>query len=138
MSQIIKRHMLGALLFLGGIVLIGCGTPNSESIFNPDTQKHQAGWLPAGHMTAARTDITVCNECHGQNLDGGISNVSCTTCHMGGATSIHLADWAGTAIRTQHGPYVLANGYDSCRNQYCHGNDLLGVTNSGPSCKTCH
>ncbi len=141
MSQMKKMIMLGVLLVVASIVAVGCGTSNSQSPFDADAQKHPAGWLPAGHMTAAQADIAACEECHGSDLMGGISKVSCTTCHLGGPADVHLAsynnyDWS----QAGHGQYVVfsGNGATACRNVYCHGNDLKGVANSGPSCSQCH
>jgi hypothetical protein len=137
MSPVTRKIALTCLLIAGLVMAAGCGDPNSRSNFDPDASKHQAGWLPAGHMNAARVDISSCQSCHGPELDGGIAGVSCTTCHLGGALSMHPAAWAGTILRS-HGPFVVANGSDSCKNVYCHGSTLLGVTGSGPSCSSCH
>lgn len=133
----IGRYFL--LMLIGLFVQAGCGTSNDNASFSADTQKHAAGWLPANHMVAAQADITTCKECHGDDLLGGISHVTCVSCHLGGPTSIHPADWAGAAILTKHGPYVVANDVVACRNIYCHGFSLEGVMDSGPKCNgTCH
>lgn len=139
MSQIKKTIKLGMLLLVGSLLVISCGSSssNSNAVFDSDTKSHPAGWLPAGHMTAAQANIATCEECHGADLSGGISKISCTTCHLGGATSIHPADWSGS-ILTKHGLYVVANGTTACRNDFCHAFDLKGVANSGPSCSSCH
>ena len=143
MSQINKPMIMVLMLAAVLMTMTGCGTSNTESTFDADKNQHPEDWLPAGHMTAARNDMASCQGCHGADLKSGISGVGCTTCHMGGATtSIHLPAWSGTAILSQHGPYVRSNGFTECRNQYCHGNDLKGVANSGPSCASnttgCH
>jgi hypothetical protein len=138
MSPIIRLMMLGALLLAGILLFTACGTPNSQASFDADTQKHTEGWLPAGHATAARESTNSCAQCHGSDLAGGVSNVSCTKCHIGGTTSVHPATWAGTAIQRNHGPYVVANSSSSCKNVSCHGSTLKGVTDSGPSCSSCH
>ena len=128
------------LLLIGLVMLAGCGsTTNDNAPFQADTGKHAANWLPATHMTQAKADIAACKECHGEDLLGGIAKVGCVSCHLGGPTSIHPADWAGDAILTKHGPYVIANNTTACRNVYCHGYNLEGVANSGPKCNgTCH
>jgi hypothetical protein len=118
-------------------ILYGCSSPNPQSIFNPDTGRHTpSDWLPAGHMNAATSNILVCTECHGEDLAGGISRISCTSCHLGSPTSVHPTDWV-PLFRT-HGPYAAANGTAACANQYCHGPTLGGVPGSGPSCTSCH
>jgi hypothetical protein len=58
--------------------------------------------------------------------------VSCTTCHLGGSLSVHPASWAGDAILTLHGQYVVANSSGACANINCHGSNLKGA--AGPSC----
>lgn len=120
------------LIFITSFISISCSSPNERSTFDPETGKHSAAWLPADHATSASQSFDDCYQCHGTALDGGISRVSCSSCHMGGATSVHPADW--TPIFSTHGPYVDTNGVDACANQYCHGTDLTGVENSGPSC----
>jgi hypothetical protein len=141
MSQIMTIGRLSLLLLIGFVISVGCSTPNDKAPVQADTEKHAAGWLPVPHMTEAQTNIAGCMECHGEDLLGGISKVSCVSCHLGGPTSVHPADWADAAILTKHGPYVVANDTTSCRNIYCHGNSLQGVANSGPTCNgttPCH
>lgn len=138
MSQIMKISMTGLLLIIGLAFLGGCGssTPNTETSVSGEGE-HAAGWLPAGHMIAARADQTVCTECHGSDYLGGITRVSCSSCHLGGKDAIHPLDW-GLNTATLHGAYVNTNGTAACANAACHGSDLAGVTNSGPSCTSCH
>ena len=139
MSQIMTRLVQSTTIVLMIMIFAaGCSNPNAQSSFNTDNGKHTAGWLPAGHASSATADLATCAECHGAALDGGIANVSCTTCHLGGPTSVHPASW--TDIYATHGPYSLPtnSGTASCENQYCHGPALAGVSNSGSGCKTCH
>jgi len=131
-----KWLFVGITLLSAMALISGCGSTNDQAPFNADTQQHPASWLPAGHMTAAQPDAASCQECHGDDLGGGISKVSCTTCHLGGALSVHPATWEGDAILTSHGPYVVANSSHACENAYCHGADLNGVAGSGPSCSS--
>jgi hypothetical protein len=129
--------LLAGLLFISGC---SSSTPNAQTNFNVHTGQHAAGWLPAGHMVAASgSGATVGSsrtDCHGADLSGGISGVSCTSCHLGGPTAIHPASW--TLIYKDHGPYVDSNGTGACSNQYCHGSNLQGVQDSGPPCTKCH
>ncbi len=129
------RYLLAGILSLTGL-FIGCNSQNSQSILNPDTGKHPTGWLPAAHVAAARSDIDTCATCHGSDLTGGISRVSCTSCHIGSSTTIHPSSWV--PIYSTHGPYAKANTAAACANQYCHGPSLSGVAGSGPSCTSCH
>ncbi len=136
MPQITIRHRITLVMALASLaILAGCGTPNEEAPFNVDTQKHASDWLPARHVGYATTDIASCRSCHGQDLLGGISGSTCTSCHIGGPISAHPATWVDL---TFHGPYVSQNGAASCRNIYCHGAELEGINLSGPACSTCH
>lgn len=135
MPHVSLKHGLAALIMT--LVLVGCSNPNDQSYFNSDTGKHVDNWLPAGHMTAANTDLATCADCHGADFAGGISNIACDLCHMGGTTSMHPAGWLRDAC-FNHGVYALNNGTTACANIYCHGTYLSGVTGSGPSCTKCH
>ncbi|HUJ18460.1 MAG TPA: hypothetical protein VL197_10775 [Nitrospirota bacterium] len=130
------KKVLYCCFLLLALSLAGCSDPNTKAVVNTDTGQHASGWLPAGHMTAARTDAVVCESCHGSNLQGGISGISCTSCHLGSPSSVHPADW--NPVYSAHGPYVKTKTTSSCANQYCHGASLTGVPESGPSCSSCH
>jgi hypothetical protein len=82
------------------------------------------------------TDSCAVSICHGTDL-AGATGPSCTSCHIGGISSIHPIDW-GPLAYTLHDDYVAANGTDSCAASACHGATLEGVPNSGPSCTSCH
>ena len=134
----VNKNMITGLLIVGLLVLAGCGSEkNDKAVFDGD--QHPAGWLPAGHMAAAKADETVCAECHGSDYSGGASGVSCTLCHLGGVNSVHPVSWGtGSQIIPNHGPYATLNGTGRCSNANCHGTNLGGVTSSGPACASCH
>lgn len=103
----------------------------------PGLDHPAASWVIAGHRTAAQADMTVCQKCHGADYLGGGSHIACSSCHMEDRTRVHLLAWYPD-VQANHRAYALANGTASCGNQYCHGADLAGVAQSGPSCSTCH
>jgi len=147
MSSITKNGMCAVLGFSIMLLAAGCGDPKSN-VFDPDRGQHKTAWLPGEHSLAVTIGTTSagtpvysteqCTECHGVDLSGGISGVSCTACHLGGPTSIHPPTW--DPMYLTHGPSVSTGvtGTALCANQYCHGTTLAGVTNSGPSCTSCH
>jgi len=146
MSSIIKSTSC-AVVALVLLIAAGCGDPKSSS-FDPDRGKHKTAWMPGGHSLAVTIATTstgarlystdACSECHGADLSGGIANVSCSKCHLGGPTSVHPSTW--DPLYLTHGPSVStgATGTALCANQYCHGTGLQGVAGSGPSCTSCH
>lgn len=145
-----------AIVFIISAALLftaGCSDTRKTSVpFNSTTGKHSsADWVLAGHSSAARSmdpgavnsqttvstlDASGCKSCHGDDLRGGISGVSCTHCHLGGPTHIHPEAW-NPAYR-DHKEHVVAEGNSACSNQHCHGSSLEGVGSSGPSCSSCH
>lgn len=133
MSQI--KPSLALLAIAVTFSLNGCGDTNSKAVFSPDSG-HPTGWSTS-HTTAGTTDTESCFGCHGDELDGGISKVSCTSCHIGNSKAFHPTPW-GSYAYARHSRYVLENGTSSCANAACHGTTLLGVAGSGPSCSQCH
>ena len=133
-------------LFLGLLLLGGCGS-SSNSVTSVDPAAggsvHPAGWLPEGHALTAETNLTPCTTCHGADLLGGITGVSCLECHIGTVTTVHPVTYSNyTWVPAGHSEYVgpngTTNGTTACSNIYCHAADLSGVANSGPSCTSCH
>jgi len=106
----------------------GCGTPNDQAAFDADTQKHIADWVWAKHAPAAQADLASCKECHGEDLQGGMSSVSCDTCHvngmtaLSGCTSCHGKPPVGITAPNRRGAHTTHNSAPSIRNQcdICH------------------
>lgn len=128
---------LGLLLSLFMFLLSGCGDKNPQADYNPQTGAHPASWLPGGHKTAAIDRLESCSECHGSDFTGGISKVACTQCHLGNEEQVHPLLW-GQYAYALHGSYSKQNGNTTCANVNCHGANLTGVAESGPSCTSCH
>jgi len=140
------------LLLLFAVAAAGCSTANSPAGASGGNVNHLSapgtsipGWfvLPTGGLhggTATQNYIAndgsiSCADCHGADLTGGISKVSCFAnpagCHHG-----PIQNWAGGAV---HGPVAKKapgnSGFASC--QICHGAGFSSG-GSGVSCFTCH
>ena len=103
------------------------------------------GWtIPTGgslHASAATNEyvsngrLVSCTECHGADLSGGISRVSC----FGNPVGCHHGTIAGWATPQVHGAWAKRapgdGSFFSC--QICHGNNFSGG-GAGVSCFTCH
>jgi hypothetical protein len=132
--------------FTGGISKVAC----TQCHLGNQQEIHPLQWgqfAYALHGSFAKLNgTTSCANalCHGTNLDGvGGTGPSCTSCHLGGPTSAHPADWNTAADFSSgqlplHAQFVGANGTSACRNVVCHGANLQGVFLSGPSCNECH
>jgi hypothetical protein len=90
MSQIKNKLRLLVTITYTYILILstGCGSNGNDNIaFNSVTGQHPAEWL-SEHGIAYLQNSDTCKECHGQDLHGGISNVSCFTASYNG-TSCH-------------------------------------------------
>lgn len=140
--QIVSRILIGGALLAA---LWGCGNGNSNApaFLNG---VHPANWY-ATHGAAARASVPEyekCAECHGQDLTGGISKVSCFSagfngqaCHAGGPGEPHPAGWDDPAVHGSHAKMKAsgANGLPYC--QGCHGTRFDGGL-ARQSCYDCH
>jgi hypothetical protein len=119
------------------LVFSGCGDKNSKAVFSPESG-HPSEWSVT-HKTSAKADLETCFECHGENLDGGIANVSCSKCHPAASDTFskHPFTWGDFAY-ARHKGFVATNGTSTCANAACHGTALSGVAGSGPACDSCH
>jgi hypothetical protein len=104
-------------------------------------------WLNAGtgfHGTAAKSDLTNCQGCHGTpgtiNFNGGSAPTACSTCHT--ASQAHPTDWEG--LRTINGVTIThrTSGNRDVACAICHNTagPGTGPDPSAPSCFSagCH
>jgi predicted CxxxxCH...CXXCH cytochrome family protein len=140
----IRHSTLSLILLVAFAGIAGCGSDNSTGGLSspPD-------WVvvPSGgqHAKSATRDYIAnggsipCSECHGADLSGGNSQVSCfgnpAGCHHG-----PVSGWVATSPAAQnHGVSAKqapgSSSFVSC--QICHGRDFSGG-GSQVSCFLCH
>jgi len=122
--------------FQGGLTPVNCADANchpalnihqdSSGVFNQSSSNFHGRYL----QTNSFTD---CQQCHGENLAGGLSSPSCATCHS--AISVHKTGIIEPASPNFHGKNPLSGEFVNC--QSCHGENFTGGISS-PSCATCH
>jgi len=142
----LRRSTLSLILLAAFAGIAGCGSDTS-----PDTMVSPPGWVvvPSGgqHAKSATLTyidnggITSCAECHGADLSGGTSKVSCfgnpSGCHHG-----PVAGWvAAPPAAQEHGAAAKRapgnSGFASC--QVCHGADFRTPRGDGNrTCYSCH
>jgi hypothetical protein len=134
------RIFRGCLAAAMGILFWGCGgTGNDQAPKLSQTGQHPAGWQ-AAHASDYAKHPDQCATCHGSFTDpastGGISKVSCFSCHASGPG--HPKGWSAALQHGRLGAQQVAGewtGMASCGK--CHGDNLKGGL-SAVSCTQCH
>lgn len=136
------------VILLMFISIWGCSTANDSSIVLDAAGRHPAAWIVAAtggsHPAAYLSAPDICNECHGSDLTGGISSVSCfsnsrngISCHPQGPSG-HPSGWSDPASHGAHAKAAAsgANGMAFCTG--CHGSDFRGAGSPQKDCLRCH
>jgi predicted CxxxxCH...CXXCH cytochrome family protein len=132
------------ILFLTAIPLIfitACSDPQDAPTAAQNTiSVHEPGWnVPASAsfhgkaLAAKQFNAAECRQCHGSVFDGGITNVSCKTCH---ANFPHPEGWVSPGVNS-HGAFIKNTGYELNSCKPCHGQNYA-TTKVNNSCLTCH
>ncbi len=130
MTRTEKLILLIVLFTILAIVTFGCSTAIQDSPLNfvDGNGSHPAGWITA-HGTYADPDGSLCMDCHGDDLAGGISGASCSaysyngqSCHASGP-ELHPADWLN---KNASGDTWHADAYQE------------GLLQGGLDCLDCH
>ena len=148
------RVRFGWMILAAAVVVAGCSTSASNgsggSVNHITAQGTSvSGWLASSgasnHSRSATTSFIAlgnaggCTECHGADLLGGISRVSCmsnpSACHHG-----TVAEWvASGSVPQQHGASAKrgpgSSSMYAC--QICHGTDFR-TDRGSVTCFTCH
>ena len=128
----IRKNLIFGLISTVFLVvgLSACSTVNQDSPFSlvDAAGRHPEGWIDV-HRTLALPDGFICTDCHGDDLYGGITGISCATasfdgqsCHDTGP-AFHPADWLNKS----------ASG-DTWHADAWRGNFLI----RGLTCQDCH
>lgn len=135
--------LLGALAAFGG-----CSSGTDQGNLNSHLTAQGTsipGWLttqtgPSLHSRSATQDFVSngsvgCVQCHGADLAGGISRVSCLTsvCHH----NTPVTDWPDPAVHGADAKQAPgASGFAAC--QICHGLDFSKIFGTKGRCSDCH
>jgi predicted CxxxxCH...CXXCH cytochrome family protein len=140
----VKCLLRSSLWTLLALSLFACAKANDRAAsIDPRTGKHPGEWAVAEiggkHTAVFLSGPSACFECHGRDLTGGISKVSCFStarsgidCHAGGPSG-HPDGWASADSHGGAAKSILSgvNGMAHC--QVCHGADFTGGI-AGKSC----
>jgi hypothetical protein len=145
----VPRNPIGLLILLAAAAAAaGCSNANTSgdgAVNHVDASGNSVpGWVTStggAHANSATMNYIAnggsssCTECHGSDLAGGISRVSCfgntANCHHGSIPNWSTPAVHGAAAKKAPG----TSGFASC--QICHGADFRTVR-GGITCFTCH
>jgi len=135
MPQITKKALLLLWVAAWAVTVTACSSSNSKDVFSADSEEHPAGWV-SSHGEKFLDDSRRCEDCHGEDLLGGIARVSCNStslnglsCHPGN-DSPHL-----TTLKNSDGSVHKDNTRLLCGK--CHDlNDFQSDTKY--QCQRCH
>jgi len=138
-----KRQLLfGAMLIIVGLFVLGCSEARYSSLSMVDDQgDHPGGWTD-GHPTYAVPAASLCTDCHGDSLGGGITDTSClqSECHHD-----TISSWATTPdiIHGDSAKKKISGSFGLISCQICHSEDFTGSSVGAtppPSClqSACH
>ncbi len=123
------KIIVSAGILLAFWLIFGCETKTNQDWSGFGSTTHFPAPYEndhAGYMEANDYPFASCQECHGEDLEGGTSGVSCLECHhpFGDAED-------------DHPDYLRENLYPLADCQVCHGENFDGNP-VGESCLECH
>ena len=133
--------LLAAISIILAATITSCSSVNPDSPFSyvDSSGKHPDGWY-TGHGTFAMPDGIACLPCHGEDLLGGVTGVSCSTgsyngqgCHANGP-GFHPDTWLNKNDPAFHGSEYSSN---STQCLVCH-DPAQPTTAPGYNCLQCH
>ncbi|MGE5700312.1 MAG: CxxxxCH/CxxCH domain c-type cytochrome [Deltaproteobacteria bacterium] len=139
------RPWILALLF-AALIAAGCSSGTSTGSLVDASGSHPANFIDT-HRALALPDGSACTSCHGDDLRGGIANVSCfsasrngVACHANGP-AFHPANWVDIKTRgtsSWHGDAFLSGTLiNGLQCSSCHTLGTSGTPGTG-KCVTCH
>ncbi|MFC1546907.1 hypothetical protein ACFL5M_00110 [Candidatus Neomarinimicrobiota bacterium] len=128
--------------FGGGFSETPCSSTSCHTGVN--AIPHPAGWItpadPNFHGDLVGSEgWSNCQKCHGDDLDGGIAELACSSasCHTEGDAIPHPDEWTTSGADLFHGNWVREVGDAPCAD--CHGSDYLGgFTEMACTNASCH
>lgn len=121
--------------YSGGTAELSCVTchptvqVHQEGINNPSGQNFH------GKFIADNDQFFECQQCHGDDWNGGIVTPSCETCH--GGINVHKSGIYNPTSPNFHGQFIRETNWDLSLCSQCHATDYAGSLTS-PTCLTCH
>jgi predicted CxxxxCH...CXXCH cytochrome family protein len=139
-------RVTAALLFLScgaGMILLGSGCTSEETVL-AESKYHPEGWLtnesPDYHGNECFTKgLDECYKCHGDDLTGGLVQVSCYDCHGEGKDNC-IACHGGQSDSTGAPPYGLRGEVEFASLAVgAHETHVKGLKGTdGIGCEACH
>ena len=124
--------------FDGGTAKVSCATANCHpniAVHQSEINNPASANFHGKYIADKKIPMSACNQCHGDNYDGGIASPACTNCHT--KITVHKNGISDPASTNFHGKFIASLNWDMTKCTECHGNNYAGGVAS-PSCNTCH
>lgn len=148
------------LLFLVASMLSSCSDLNTDlpAASTADLKVHEQGWVvensPNFHgkeLKQTQYNLSDCASCHSKQFTGGVSGVSCFSCHpgyphpsgfrnaSGHPATLYSQSYPFNQCKSCHGVNYAGDGDAamSCMKSGCHV-DATNAPKSPEACNTCH
>jgi len=121
------------------LMLTACpGTPKDDTSGTSVVRHHPDGYaLPETHGVAAKYQAEACVECHGSDLAGGTSAISCDSCHAEGWRTDCVFCHGGTDNATGAPPTDIDNSTSDLSFAE-HGAHVEETIHAAFACVQCH
>lgn len=133
-----KTKLIFGLLVVSLILLFQC----SEKKDPVSVTTHPDGWTEessANFHGKAIEDGSLsqesCQTCHGEDYNGGNTDISCFKCH---GNYPHPEGFGDRNSENFHTGYIADNSWDIIPCQTCHGADYGGMGSAEKNCLKCH
>jgi hypothetical protein len=120
--------------YTGGSSNVSCFMCHPGYPHGADWMKQDSGEFHAAVVQAANWSLVSCAACHGTDFEGGVSDVSCHTCHE---YYPHKSEWLTKSSSDFHGNFIRMQNWSMETCKSCHGTDYTGGTTNS-SCYECH
>ncbi|MFZ1081704.1 MAG: CxxxxCH/CxxCH domain-containing protein [Candidatus Kryptoniota bacterium] len=146
-----------SLIIAAGIVFNSCSKLQNNVLSPVQSQSqsgiypHPAGWSDSSsasfhgayfintYVNAHKFDLTSCASCHGNDLAGGSTKVSCYKCHQGNDGTLACNTCHGSLLNPAPPKDLSGNSLAANPTVGAHQDHLLGNSfTSGVACSSCH
>ncbi len=131
-----------------GLIFSSCSKLQNNVLTPVQSQSviHPEGWTTPSsgdfhgtYIKAHNYDMTTCTACHGSDLKGGTTQISCYTCHQGSDGTLSCNTCHGNSANPAPPKDLSGGSLTTNPGVGAHQSHLVGSSSlSGVACSSCH